>query len=54
MIFFKEPRPQKISNASVGDKNGGKKQFTKEVPRNVAKQPEKKKEDVITERFEPP
>ena len=43
MIFFKEPRPKKISNASVGDKNGGKKQFTKEVPRNVAKQTEKKK-----------
>lgn len=43
MIFFKEPRPQKISNASVGDKNGEKKQFTKEVPSNVAKQTEKKK-----------
>ena len=43
MIFFREPRPQKISNASVGDKSGEKKQFTKEVPSNVAKQTEKKK-----------
>ena len=54
MIFFREPRPQKTSNASVGDQNGEKKQFAKEVPRNVPKQTEKKKEDDITERFEPP
>ena len=43
MIFFREPRPQKTSNASVGDQNGEKKQFAKEVPRNVPKQTEKKK-----------
>ena len=43
MIFFREARPQKTSNASVGDQNGEKKQFAKEVPSNVPKQTEKKK-----------
>ena len=43
MIFFREPRPQKTSNASVGDQNGEEKQFAKEVPSNVPKQTEKKK-----------
>ena len=46
MIFFRESRPQKTSNASVGDKNEEKKQFTKEVPSNVAKQTEKKEDDI--------